>query len=163
MTHDIMVEPLTAEAFSEFGDVIEAVGPATRIINGGRCERFSDLARLDFGDTGRPAISVFSSAPVTLPLVVTMLERHPEGSQAFIPMSADPFLVVVAPDEDGVPGRPRAFVTAPGQGVNYLRDGWHGVLSPLVRPALFAVVDRIGPGLDVEEHHFATPYRVVEG
>ena len=92
-----------------------------------------------------------------------MMERHPRGSQAFLPMSQDPFLVVVAPDNDGRPGRPRAFVTAPGQGVNYRRAIWHGVLTPLHEPGLFAVVDRIGTGDNLEEHWFEHPYRVEAG
>jgi ureidoglycolate lyase len=86
-----------------------------------------------------------------------MVERHPLGSQAFIPMSLDPFLVVVAEGEDPVPGRIRAFLTAPGQGVNLLRNCWHGVLTPLQAPGLFAVVDRIGEGANLEEHWLPEP------
>ena len=91
-----------------------------------------------------------------------MVERHPLGSQAFIPMSADPFLVIVAPDEQGAPGTPRAFLTKPGQGVNYRRNVWHGVLTPLHRKSLFAVVDRVGGGNNLEEHWFSDPYHVAE-
>jgi ureidoglycolate lyase len=158
MTRTIGIEPLTAAAFATFGDVIEAAGQPTRLINGDRCGRYHDLARLDFGDDGRAGISVFRSEPVTLPLTLDLMERHPDGSQAFLPLSTDPFLVVVAPDDNGTPGRPRAFLTAPGQGVNYLRGTWHGVLTPLDRPALFAVVDRIGVGANLEEHRFSRPY-----
>jgi ureidoglycolate lyase len=91
-----------------------------------------------------------------------MVERHPEGSQAFLPMTAAPFLVIVAPDAGGVPGTPRAFLTAHGQGVNYHRGTWHGVLTPLSAPGLFAVVDRIGTTPNLEEHWFATPWTVVD-
>ncbi|NRB02117.1 MAG: ureidoglycolate lyase, partial [Rhodobacteraceae bacterium] len=69
----------------------------------------------------------------------------------------------VAPDAGGVPGTPRAFLTAPGQGVNYHRGTWHGVLTPLHAPGLFAVVDRIGDGANLEEHVFDAPYLVVQG
>jgi ureidoglycolate lyase len=69
-------------------------------------------------------------------------------------MTQAPFLVVVAPDMGGRPGQPLAFLTAPGQGVNYHRGVWHGVLCPLAAPGLFAVIDRIGPGSNLEEHHF---------
>jgi ureidoglycolate lyase len=89
-----------------------------------------------------------------------MVERHPLGSQAFLPMGADPFLVIVAADEDGTPGAPKAFRTAPGQGINFARNTWHGVLTPLSPPGLFAVIDRIGEGANLEEHWFETPYTV---
>jgi ureidoglycolate lyase len=92
-----------------------------------------------------------------------MVERHPLGSQAFLPMSLEPFLVIVAPDEGGTPGRPLAFRTAPGQGVNLGRGTWHGVLTPLAAPGLFAVIDRIGDGANLEEHWFEAPYAVLDG
>ena len=153
-------DPLTPAAFAPFGDVLEAAGAPDRIINEGLCGRFHDRARLDFGD-GRAGISVFRADYRVLPYPFSLVERHPEGSQAFLPLSADPFLVIVAPDEGGRPGAPRAFLTAPGQGVNYLRGTWHGVLAPLAAPGLFAVVDRIGPGANLEEHRYPEPWVVV--
>jgi ureidoglycolate lyase len=92
-----------------------------------------------------------------------MVERHPDGSQAFLPMTQAPFLVIVAPDDGGRPGVPRAFLTAPGQGINLLRGTWHGVLTPLAAPGLFAVVDRIGEGANLEEHRFEDPWEIVAG
>ncbi len=158
MTRTIATEPLTARAFAPFGDVIEAAGAPDMVINEGMAERFHDRARLDFGPDGRAGISVFRARPRALPYRLTLMERHPLGSQAFIPMQAAPFLVIVAPDEDGAPGQPRAFLTRPGQGVNFLRATWHGVLTPLSEPALFAVIDRIGPGDNLEEIRFENPY-----
>ncbi len=155
----ILCEPLTAEAFAPFGDVIEAVGQPDMVINEGFADRFHDRARLDFGG-GRAGISLFRARPRALPYRLRMLERHPLGSQAFIPMQATEWLVIVAPDESGRPGRPRAFIAAPDQGVNYLRATWHGVLTPLDEPALFAVIDRIGDGNNLEEHWLDTPYVV---
>jgi ureidoglycolate lyase len=155
----ILAEPLTAEAFEPWGDVIEARG-ASYPINGGMCDRFHDRARMEFLADGRAGISIGRSRPFPLPLEVRLVERHPLGSQAFVPMGEDPFLVVVAPDEDGRPGRPRAFLTRPGQGVNYLRDAWHGVLTPIGRSATFLIVDRIGPGNNLEEHSFDEPWTV---
>ena len=160
MTREIVVEPLTPAAFAPFGDVVQAGGAPTKLINRGMCGRFHDLARLDFGPGGRAGISVFEGQPYALPLTLEMVERHPLGSQAFLPLSADPFLVVVAPDQDGRPGVPQAFLTSPGQGVNYLRGTWHGVLTPLERPAVFAVVDRIGDGDNLEEFWFDRPLRI---
>jgi ureidoglycolate lyase len=147
---DILAEPLTPEAFAPFGDVLEAAGEPDRLINQGLCGRFHDRARLDFGG-GRAGISVFKAEPRSLPYRLEMVERHPLGSQAFLPMSLDPFLVIVAEGQDATPGRIRAFLTRPGQGVNLLRNVWHGVLTPLRAPGLFAVVDRIGEGDNLEE------------
>lgn len=157
----IRTEPLTAEAFAPFGDVLEVKGAPDRLINQDLCGRYHDRARLDFGTGGRAGLSLFNAVPRALPYTLDMVERHPEGSQAFLPMTAAPFLVIVALDAGGVPGTPRAFLTVPGQGVNYHRGTWHGVLTPLSAPGLFAVVDRIGTTPNLEEHWFATPWTVV--
>ena len=162
MTRRIVTEPLTAEAFAPFGDVLDCAGAPDKMINEGLCGRYHDRARLEFY-AGRAGISLFKAELRAMPHVLTMVERHPEGSQAFLPMSMDPFLVVVAPDEDGEPGTPRAFLTVPGQGVNYHRGTWHGVLTPLSGPGLFAVVDRIGEGANLEEHWFDAPWTVEAG
>jgi ureidoglycolate lyase len=155
MTERIVAAPLTAAAFAPFGQVLEAAGAPDRIINRGLCGRWHDLARLDF-ESGRAGISLFRAEPRRLPLVLDLVERHPLGSQAFVPMTADPFLVVVAPDDDanggGRPGAPLAFLTAPGQGVNFARGIWHGVLTPLSPPGLFAVIDRIEADSDRREN-----------
>lgn len=158
----VLAEPLDAEAFAPFGDVIDASGVPDTLINAGACRRFHDRARLAVDAAGRLGVSVFASRCHALPVTIEMLERHPLGSQAFLPMSADPFLVVVAPDRDGEPGAPRAFLTRPGQGVNLLRGTWHGVLTPLGSSGLFAVVDRIGPGENCEVRRLAQPFAVVE-
>jgi ureidoglycolate lyase len=164
VSRQIIIQPLTADAFGPFGEIIDASGAPTVMINQGNCARYTDRAALDFApeQEGRAAISIFEGEPYALPLTLEMVERHPLGSQAFIPMSADPFLVIVAPDEQGAPGTPRAFLTKPGQGVNYRRNVWHGVLTPLYRKSLFAVVDRVGGGNNLEEHWFSDPYHVAE-
>ncbi len=153
-------EPLTAAAFAPFGDILEAAGTPDMIINEGFCERFHDRARLDFGAGGRPGISIFKAKPRALPYQFSLLERHPDGSQAFIPMSEHPFLVIVAPDENTTPGRPRAFLTAAHQGINLHRGTWHGVLTPLHSPGIFAVIDRIGDTPNLQEHRLTEPCTV---
>jgi len=160
MSDIIITEPLTPGPFSLFGDVLETNGEPDKIINQGMCGRFHDRARVDFGDGGRAGISLFKARARTLPHTLDMVERHPDGSQAFIPMSMHPFLVVVATDIAGKPGEPKAFVTQPGQGVNFLRNTWHGVLTPLHEPGLFAVIDRIGNTPNIEEYWFETQYVV---
>ncbi|MEO0389907.1 MAG: ureidoglycolate lyase [Pseudomonadota bacterium] len=155
---ELRCQPLTAAAFAPFGDVLECAGAPDALINAGLCGRFHDRARLDFED-GQPGISLFSAQPRSLPYTLDFLERHPKGSQAFIPMHQNPFLVTVAPDNDGTPGTPIAFLTAPGQAINIHRNVWHGVLTPLQAPGLFAVVDRIGDGANLQE--FALPEPVL--
>lgn len=151
-------QPLTAEEFARFGDVIDCAGRADMIINQGRCQRFHDQASLEaIGDEARLGISLFQSELVASPVVCAMVERHPHGTQAFLPMSFDPFLVIVADDDSGRPGQIHAFLTSKGQGVNYHRNIWHGVLTPLSGPGLFAVVDRVGGGHNLEEYWFEQP------
>lgn len=159
MSGILKAAPLTADAFHPFGEVLEARGDF-RLINGGLCRRHHDRARLDFGDA-RAGISVFKAEARRLPYAFDLVERHPDGSQAFLPMSEHPFLVIVAPDEGGVPGAPQAFLTDGAQGINLLRGTWHGVLTPLSAPGLFAVVDRIGTTPNLEEYRYQKPWTVV--
>lgn len=161
MTLILHPEPLTPEAFAQFGDVLDCAGPPDRLINAGLCGRYHDRARLDFGD-GCAGISLFDAVPRELPYVFDLVERHPFGSQAFLPMTQNPFLVIVAPDRSGTPATPRAFLTSPGQGINLHPGTWHGVLTPLHAPGLFAVVDRIGDGANLEEYRYAEGWRVAE-
>jgi ureidoglycolate lyase len=159
MTHDVRIQPISAEAFAPFGDLIDCDGAPDKIINQGMCGRFNDRAQLDFSD-GNAGISLFNAELRNLPLKLEMMERHPDGSQAFIPMAYVGFLVVVASDDDGKPGTPLAFETHPGQAINFHRGVWHGVLTPLNAPGLFAVVDRIGAGENLEEHWFMNSWTI---
>ena len=157
------VVALTEQSFAPFGDVIELSEPPTAIINRGNCKRYSDLAKLSFMDDGQCGISLFQATPYQLPHTLDLLERHPLGSQAFIPMHTQPFLVIVAPDEAGVPGDAVAFATNGRQAVNYHRNTWHGVLTPVGTEGLFAVVDRIGGrGSNLEEHDLQIPWCIVD-
>lgn len=152
-------EPLSRDAFAPFGQVIEMDGAYHYPINAGNCERYHDLARVELGGVHpRPLISLLRSRHFLLPLELKMVERHPLGSQAFYPLSVHAFLVVVATDESGTPGTPRAFVTAPGQGINIAMNTWHGVLTPLEADADFLCVDRGGEGNNLEEYFFPSPW-----
>lgn len=157
---ELRCQPLTAAAFAPFGDVLDCAGDPDKLINAGLCGRYHDRATLDFGDA-RAGISLFRATPRSLPYTLDLMERHPEGSQAFLPMSEHGFLVTVAPDDGGQPGTPLAFLTTPGQGINLHRGVWHGVLTPLHAPGLFAVVDRIGPTPNLQEVTLDPPYVIV--
>ncbi len=152
MSRRLSPEPLTADAFAPFGDVIEASDRAERIlINYGYTTRFNDLARLDVGDGGGQAIvSLFRALPLDPPLL-KVFERHPAGSQAFMPLQGRPYLVAVAPAGDFVPGAVRLFRAAPTQGVNYAKGVWHHFLLALESESDFLVIDRAGPGDNLDE------------
>ena len=157
----IEIRALTREAFAPFGQVIEQEGAANFPINAGKCTRFHDLAKIETtGEQPRPMISLLRGEPYPLPLELTMVERHPLGSQAFIPLGPSPFLVVVAAETENGPAEPIAFRTAPGQGVNIGRNVWHGILTPLDTVSDFAVVDRGGEGVNLEEHFYPEPFLI---
>lgn|SRR5690554_5319916 len=161
MNRAITIEPLSREAFAPFGQVLTIEGAEHFSINNGMTERFHDLANIEIGgENGRTLISIFRGQPYELPLTLRMVESHPLGSQAFMPLHERPFLVIVAPDEGGKPGTPRAFLTAPGVGVNLKRNVWHGVLTPLEAEGDFLVVDRGGDGNNLEEYFFDEPFVV---
>lgn len=158
---EILIAPLSRAAFAPFGEVLDTEGAAHFPINGGMTERYHDLAAIALeGPDARPLISIFIGQPYALPLELTLMERHPLGSQAFMPLDPRPFLVTVAPDADGRPGTPRAFMVPPGVGVNISINVWHGVLTALEAPSRFLVVDRGGPGTNLEEHRFAHAFTV---
>lgn len=162
MSVQIEIQPINAANFAPFGDLIDCAGAPDAIINLGKCGRYHDCAQMDFGE-GQAGISVFKAELRTLPYTFTILERHPLGSQAFIPMSEDGFLVIVATDDNDTPRKPQAFLTQKGQGINFHKGTWHGVLTPLSGSGQFAVVDRIGDGNNLEEFSLTTPHIVVRG
>jgi ureidoglycolate lyase len=145
--------PLTAQTFAPFGDVIESDARASRWINDDTCRRFDDLAQVDVLEGGgRPLISIFEATPRPLPLRVLALERHPLSSQAFFPLEARRFLIVVA--EEGplpIAQRVRAYLSGGAQGVNYRRNIWHHALIALDQVSRFLVVDRGGDDDNCEE------------
>ena len=149
--------PLTRREFAPFGEVIETDGAERRVINEGSTVRFHDLARVDVAAAGGYAlINLFRAQPLPLPLAVRIMEQHPLGSQAFIPLHTAPFLIVVAPAGAAPgPAQLRAFVTDGRQGVNYARGVWHHPVIAMARETDFVVVDRGGPGDNLVEARFA--------
>lgn len=150
-------QSLTRAAFAPFGDVIQTDGAQHYAINGGTTTRFHDLAHIDTShDGGRPLVSLFRGQPTPRPFRVRLMERHPLGSQAFVPLSPRPFLVLVAPPgEPPDPSSLTLFLTHGFQGVNYARGVWHHPLLALDIESDFLVIDRGGLGENCDEHHFA--------
>ncbi|MGS2744677.1 ureidoglycolate lyase [Halomonas sp. LS-001] len=160
---ELTAQPLTAEAFAPFGDVMDARTSASFPINAGRTQRHHDLAKVEtLGENACTLMSIFVSQPVTLPLELTFLERHPQGSQAFMPLHRERFIIVVAPPGENIhPEEVRAFVTDGRQGVNYRAGTWHAIQSMLEREGEFLVVDRGGDGNNCDE--FPLDIRVILG
>lgn len=154
---ELKAEPLTPDAFAPFGDVIDTRTSEYFPINAGRTRRYHDLAKVEtLGDEARTLISIFVSQPVSLPLTLDFLERHPQGSQAFMPLHEERFVIVVAPAGESIdPSSVCAFVTDGRQGVNYHAGTWHAIQSVLEREGEFLVVDRGGAGNNCDEHPLA--------
>lgn len=144
----ITPKPLTSEAFSAFGDVIEANDKAKKIeINDGFTQRYHDLANVDVSDKdGHTLINIFRSTPLAQPIAIKMMERHPHGSQAFIPLGENPYLVVVAPAGDFDVNKLEIFIANSAQGVNYHKGTWHHFCLALGSESDFLVIDRGGEG-----------------
>ncbi|GAA0594289.1 ureidoglycolate lyase [Paenochrobactrum glaciei] len=162
MQNTIKISPLTASAFAPFGDILcKTQAPSAFHINQGNCLRHHDLAKVEAtGTNARVMINIFSAKPYGLPFHLNMVERHPYGSQAFMPLSSEPFLVIVAHDTGEDPAKPQAFITQSGQGINIHRNVWHGVLTPLNKPSDFLVIDRGGDENNLQEFFFPKPYLI---
>lgn len=154
---ELKVQPLTPEAFAPFGDVIDTRTADYFPINAGRTRRYHDLAKVEtLGENARALINIFVSQPIEMPLVLDFLECHPLGSQAFMPLHEERFVVVVAPKGETIDSQDvRAFVTDGHQGVNYHAGTWHAIQSVLEREGRFLVVDRGGEGNNCLEYPLA--------
>ncbi|NCF49976.1 ureidoglycolate lyase [Gammaproteobacteria bacterium] len=151
--------PLTRERFAPYGDVIEAAAGRSAPMNTARFERFDDLCRVETDAGGRVAISIARCRLTTaLPYRFDTVERHPHGSQAFVPLNGSRFVVVVAPPSESVEANDlAAFVTNGRQGVNYHRGTWHLPLIGFETGQAFLVVDRAGDTANCDEHSFDEP------
>jgi ureidoglycolate lyase len=163
MTDTLTVSPLTKAAFSPFGQVIECDPSTMRLINAGTTERYHALGRAEaLGEGAEVILNLFRGERRILPYKVDMMERHPFGSQSFQPLNGRPWLVVVAEDEGGRPGRPQVFLARGDQGINYRANVWHHPLMALGETSDFLVVDRLGPGHNLEEYFYPAPFIIPE-
>lgn len=149
--YELRPHPLTKTAFAPYGEIIELDGNTPLSINQGFADRFDDLASIDVSDEGGSAkISLFMAKLRPQPIEIHMMERHPLGSQLFYPLQDRPWLVVVCADPDDS-GSFRAFHAHGQQGVNYNKNTWHFPLLVLDEKSRFIIVDRKGPGNNLEE------------
>ena len=140
-------KPITKENFAKYGDVITTKDIKPLEINDGYAKRFDGIANLDTSiDGGETTICIFSALKRSFPMKINMMEKHPLGSQAFIPMQETTFLVLVAP-KGSKPNinEIESFIVPPNIGVNYNPGIWH---FPLIstKDMNFLVVDRKGSG-----------------
>lgn len=149
------IAPLTKTAFAPFGQVIETRDGKAKLINEGFAQRFDGLAQIDVASEGGSVnISLFDGALRPSPILIKLMERHPLGSQLFMPLNEKPWLVLVCSDPRA-PASYRAFSATGQQGVNYARNIWHHPLLVLTDASPFLVVDRGGPGDNLEEVRLA--------
>ena len=155
--------PLTSERFAAYGDVIEASAKQVAGMNAARFERFDDLCAVE-AKAGHVAVSIARCRIATsLPHRIDMVERHPHGSQAFVPLTPCKFMVVVAPPGESVTaGDLVAFVTNGRQGINYHRGTWHMPLIAFDSGQEFLVIDRAGKTPNCDEHDLEEPVTLLD-
>ena len=154
---DVVIKPkkITKENFAKFGDVISTKNVSSIDINNGYAKRFNDLANIDTSkDEGEAIVSIFSALKRSFPMKINMMEKHPLGSQAFIPMKETTFLSFVAPPgESPEISKIQSFIIPPKTGINYKPGIWH---FPLIstEDTNFLVIDRKGSGENLIIHKF---------
>lgn len=140
----LVAKKLTKENFAAFGDVISVGASENNFsINDGYTQRYHDLASIDVEDqNGKVLVNIFRSTPLAQPIAIKMMERHPLGSQAFIPLGNQPYLVVVAPAGTLNLSQINVFLASAEQGVNYHKGTWHHFCLALNEVSDFLVIDR---------------------
>lgn len=158
MVISLRPEPLTSERFAPYGDVIESAMDHAAAMNEARFQRFDNLCDVNIESGGHVAVSIARCrAPTRLPLRLDMVERHPLGSQAFVPLTPCRMVVVVAPPGESVAADDlRAFVSNGRQGINYHRGTWHMPLIAFDAGQEFLIVDRGGEEPNCEQHTLDT-------
>jgi ureidoglycolate lyase len=156
--------PLTAERFAPYGDVIGTSSERKDAMNAERFERFDDLCGIDIADGGHVSVSIARCRTATsLPYRIDMVERHPLGSQAFVPLSPCRMIVVVAPPGESIEAEELcAFVTNGRQGINYRLGTWHMPLIAFEAGQQFLIIDRGGNEPNCETHDLEEPISLVE-
>jgi ureidoglycolate lyase len=144
-------KPLTRAGFTAYGDVVEMDGANHFTINQGFAERYHDLANAEVANEGgATCISIFEARMRPVPIAITMMERHPLGSQLFYPLQNRTWLIVVCRDPHDATSF-EAFFAAGTQGINYARGVWHHPLLVGEDGSRFIIVDRKGEGNNLEE------------
>ena len=162
---EAIIKPIeiTRKNFAAYGDLISSDNIKPIDINAGYAKRFDNLANINTSrDGGKTIISIFSTLKRTFPMKINMMEKHPLGSQAFIPMRETNFIVFVAPPGDKPEiNKIESFVVSRGMGINYKPDIWH---FPLISTENmnFLVMDRKGTGDNLIIYNFEKEKVILE-
>ena len=163
MKKTIKPKEITRENFAAYGDLISSESVKPIDINAGYAKRFDNLAKINTSkDKGETIVSIFSALKRSFPMKIDMMEKHPLGSQAFVPMKETIFLSFVAPPGD-VPeiNKIQSFIIPPKMGINYNPGIWH---FPLIstEDTNFLVIDRKGSGENLTIHKFENQEIILE-
>jgi ureidoglycolate lyase len=157
---ELRPKPLTKAAFAPFGDVVEIDGANRLEINQGYAQRYNGFANIDVTDEGGQAgTCIIVAQPRPKPIAITLMERHPFGSQLFVPMQQRPWIVLVCTDPHD-PYSFQAFQATGHQGVNYAKGTWHHPLLVTEKDTMFFEVSRLGAGKNLEEVILSKPLRL---
>ena len=151
----IIPKKITKQNFSSYGDIISTEGITPIDINAGYAKRYDNLANINTSkENGESIVSIFSAIKRTFPMKIDMMEKHPLGSQAFIPMEDTKFLVFVAPKGDKPDvNKIQSFLVPKQTGVNYNAGIWHFPLISM-KNMNFLIVDRKGKGNNLVIYKF---------
>ena len=154
---------ITRTNFAAYGDLISSDDIKPIDINAGYAKRFDNLANINTSkDEGKTAVSIFSALKRTFPMKIDMMEKHPLGTQAFIPMNETTFLCFVAPSgESPELSKIQSFIIPPKTGINYKPGIWH---FPLISTENtdFLVIDRKGNGENLIIYKFEKEKIILE-
>ena len=162
---ETIIKPIeiTRKNFAVYGDLISSDNIKPVNINAGYAKRFDNLANINTSrDEGKTIVSIFSAIKRTFPMKIDMMEKHPLGSQAFIPMKETTFIAFVAPQNDKPEiNKIESFIISPGMGINYKPGIWH---FPLIstEDTNFLVIDRKGSGENLTIHKFENQEIILE-
>ncbi|MDX1404917.1 MAG: ureidoglycolate lyase [Woeseiaceae bacterium] len=162
---EITPAPISADAFAPYGELIYASDASRASMNDARFDRYRDLANIDVADGGgQVSISIARCRkPSEFPYTIGMLECHPHGSQAFIPLTPFAFIVVVAPSGENVDeNRITAFVTDGTQGINYRKGVWHMPMIATQQGQQFLIIDRAPSADNLREVKLDSPLSLLE-
>ena len=163
MKKKIKPTKITRENFSAYGDLISSESIKPMDINAGYAKRFDNLAKINTAkDKGETIVSIFSALKRSFPMKIDMMEKHPLGSQAFVPMKETTFLSFVAPAGDAPEiNKIQSFIIPPKMGINYKPGIWH---FPLIstEDTNFLVIDRKGSGENLTIHKFEKEEIILE-
>ncbi len=153
----IKIKPkkISKKNFKKFGQMIDTNKKKYFKINNGFAKRYDNLGKIDTSSKkGKTIVSIFSAKKRRFPMKIDMMEKHPLGSQAFVPMKETSFLVFVAPRGQKPNIKKIESFRIPKQtGINLKSGIWH---FPLIstKNMNFLVIDRKGKGKNLVIHKF---------